>query len=113
LIPDSTSAASSAGLGSTWANAAFAVPLTGFPSGQDWIYYDVVRVDDRYRSSMKLDEVYEMALRKSLKKGEIIFHDQLKFMNTATFLNGIEEDLIKFYHLFFADGNLCLQGQFS
>ena len=34
-------------------------PLSGFPSGADWMWYDVMRVNDRFRSSMKVDEVFE------------------------------------------------------
>ena len=34
-------------------------PLTGFPATQDWTFYDVIRVNDRFRSSMKQDEVFE------------------------------------------------------
>ena len=55
----------------------------------------------------------KLGILEGLTKREIILHDQLEFMDTAPFSNRIEKDLSKFYHPFFADGNLCLKSQFS
>jgi len=55
----------------------------------------------------------KMSILEGLKRSQIIPHHQLQLMDTATFLNRIEEDLIKLYHLLRSKRNLCFEGQFS